>query len=204
MTSEHFEEWFNDTIIPKLEPNSIIVMDNASYHSRRLQKIPTKSSAKQEMKDWLTSNGIQFPEKALKCELYSLIVSSNSVTVYVIDEIAKAAGHEVVRLPPYHCELNPIEMAWAQVKGHIRVHNTKFTLTHVKELTFDGFAHVGSEEWEKLVQHVQNKVEDKFWEDDALQESYIEEFIIQVVGDSDEEDSNSDSHISGSSEESDD
>ena len=130
-------------------------------------------------------------------------MSSNPVTVYAIDEIAKAAGHEVVRLPPYHCELNPIEIAWAQVKGYIRVHNTKFTLTHVKELSFAGFAHVGSEEWEKLVQHVQNKVEDKLWEEDPLQESYIEEFIIQV-GDSDEEDSNSDSDISGSSEESDD
>ena len=78
-------KWFNDTLIPKLEPNSIIVMDNASYHSRRLQKIPTKSSTKQEMKDWLTSNAIQFPEKELKCELYSLIVSSNPVTVYVCD-----------------------------------------------------------------------------------------------------------------------
>ena len=72
---------------------------------------------------------MQFAEKALKCELHSLIVSSNTVTVYVIDKIAKAAGHEVVRLPPYHCELHPIEMAWAQVKGYIRVHNTKFTLT---------------------------------------------------------------------------
>ena len=104
---------------------------------------------------------MQFPENALKCELYSLIVSSNPVTVYVIDEIAKAAGHEVVRLPPYHCELNPIEMAWAQLKGYIRVHNNLHT--HIKELTFAGFAHVVSEEWEKLVQHVQNKVEDKFW-----------------------------------------
>ena len=85
MTSEHFEEWFNDTLMPELEPNSIIVMDNASYHSRRLQKIPTKSSTKQEMKDWLTSNGMQFPEMALKCELDSLIVSSNPVTVYVIN-----------------------------------------------------------------------------------------------------------------------
>ena len=45
-------------------------------------------------------------------------------------------------------------------------------------------------------------MEDKFWEEGALQESYIEEFIIQV-GDSDEEDSNSDSDISGSSEASD-
>ena len=51
------------------------------------------------MKDWLTSHGIQFPEQALKCELYTLIMLSNPVAVYAVDEIAKAAGHEVVRLP---------------------------------------------------------------------------------------------------------
>ena len=56
-----------DKLIPKLEPNCLIVMDNASYHTRRLQKIPTKSCTKQEMKDWLTSRGMQFPERALKC-----------------------------------------------------------------------------------------------------------------------------------------
>ena len=201
MTSEHFEEWFNDTLIPKLEQNSIIVMDNASYHSRRLQKIPTKSSNKQEMKDWLTAHGIQFPERALKCELHSSIMSSNPVAVYAVDEIAKAAGHEVVHLPPYHCELNPIEMAWAQVKGYIREHNTLFTLTHVKELTHTGFAKVGEEEWQKLVKHVQDKVEDKFWEEDALQETYIEEFIIRTGGSDSEgsSESDSDSDISCSS-----
>ena len=65
------------------------------------------------MKDnikWPTSHGMQFPERALKCELYSVILSSNTV----------AASHEVVRLPPYYCELNPIEMAW--VRGYIRSH----------------------------------------------------------------------------------
>lgn len=28
---------------------------------------------------------------------------------YIIDDIAKAAGHTVLRLPPYHCEFNPID-----------------------------------------------------------------------------------------------
>ena len=27
------------------------------------------------------------------------------------------AGHEVVRLPVAHCELNPIEMAWSPMKS---------------------------------------------------------------------------------------
>ena len=42
MTAEHFEEWFHDTLLPKLPPNSLIVMDNASYHSRMLEPVPTE------------------------------------------------------------------------------------------------------------------------------------------------------------------
>ena len=70
------------------------------------------------MQDWLTARGIEYPEHALKRELYT--------------EMAKAAGHEVVRLPPYHCELNPIELAWSQLKRFIKENNTLFTLSAVK------------------------------------------------------------------------
>ena len=35
---------------------------------------------------------------------------------YEIDKIAKDFGHCVIRLPPYYCEFNPIELIWAQVK----------------------------------------------------------------------------------------
>ena len=62
-------------------------------------------------------------------------------------------GHEVVRLLVAHCELNPIEMAWSQVKGHVKQNNRRyndivmdyvsvceqFTLTEVKELIYQGF-----------------------------------------------------------------
>jgi hypothetical protein len=29
---------------------------------------------------------------------------------YAVDEMAKAHGHTVLRLPPYHCVFNPIEL----------------------------------------------------------------------------------------------
>ena len=70
--------------------------------------------------------------------------------------MAKVSGFEVVRLPPYHCELNPIEMAWSQVKHHIKTYNTRFTLsavTAVKELTYEGFEHVGEEVWKRYIKH---------------------------------------------------
>ena len=73
MTSEHFEEWFHDSLMPNIPANSLIVTDNAPYHSRRLEPVPTISSRKQIMQDWLTACGIEFPENALKRELYTLI-----------------------------------------------------------------------------------------------------------------------------------
>ena len=73
LTSEHFEEWFHDSLMPNIPPKSLIVIDNAPYHSRRLEPVPTMSSRKQVMQDWLTAHGIQFPENCLKQELYAII-----------------------------------------------------------------------------------------------------------------------------------
>ena len=51
------------------------------------------------MQDWLTQHGIEFPENALKRELYSLIKMSSFTPKYAVHEMAKVAGHEVVCLP---------------------------------------------------------------------------------------------------------
>ena len=68
--------------------------------------MPTMSSTKQQMKDWLTSKAIEFPDYAMKGELLQLIVANCPTPNYAVDEMAKASGYEVVRLRPYHCELN--------------------------------------------------------------------------------------------------
>ena len=33
-----------------------------------------------------------------------------------METVAKEYGHEILLFPPYHCELNPIELAWAAEK----------------------------------------------------------------------------------------
>ncbi|KAJ8911544.1 hypothetical protein NQ315_012797 [Exocentrus adspersus] len=50
------------------------------------------------------------------------------------DEMAASRQITVLRLPPYHCELNPIELVWAQVKGDVARNNTSFKLSDVKIL----------------------------------------------------------------------
>ena len=37
-----------------------------------------------------------------------------------------------------HCTLNPIEMAWAQVKGHIKANAKHFNLAETEQLAWEG------------------------------------------------------------------
>lgn len=72
MDGNSFEKWFKN-ILPQLEENCVIVLDNASYHSRKLEKIPTTVTRKHEIQEWLRSKNIPFEEDMLKVELLSVV-----------------------------------------------------------------------------------------------------------------------------------
>ena len=95
------------------------------------------------------------------------------------------SGHEVVRLPVAHCTLNPIELAWAQVKGHVKENAKLFNLSEVERLAWEGFVKVTGESWAKLIRHVQEKIEDHYWSCDGLYRQHVQLFIIQFGGSSD-------------------
>ena len=105
---------------------------------------------------------IPFYSHALKSELFAIIQSTYVTRRYVVDEKAKAEGHEVVRLPVEHCTLNPIELAWAQVKGHIKSNAHQFNLSECECLDWEGFDIVTPDWWAALVKHVQKQVEDHY------------------------------------------
>ena len=113
MNAQHFLEWFEHSLIPQLPPNSIIVMDNAKYHNTVVEKIPTMSSLKKVMQTWLDINRVTYESTDLKKDLLKKIQQTNAKTVYKTDPIADKHGHKLLRLPIAHCELNPIELAWA-------------------------------------------------------------------------------------------
>ena len=113
-----------------------------------------------------------------------------SNTKYIVDEMARKAGHEVVRLPVAHCTFNPIELAWAQVKDHIKRNTSKFNLDEVKQLAQEGFEVVTKGRWADLVKHVRDKVEDHYWQNDNLdlqEQFHVSEFVIHVSGESDDD-----------------
>ncbi|VVC41363.1 Ribonuclease H-like domain [Cinara cedri] len=71
---------------------------------------------------------------------------------YQLDELAYQMGHEVIRLPPYHCQYNPNELIWAQVKGEIAT-KTTFKMADVEKLMHEAIDAVTKENWEKCVRH---------------------------------------------------
>jgi hypothetical protein len=60
------------------------------------------------------------------------IKQKKTPVVYKTDKIANLHGHEVIRTLVRHCELNPIELIWAQVKGFVAKNNTTLRLKDVK------------------------------------------------------------------------
>ncbi|CAK1603272.1 unnamed protein product [Parnassius mnemosyne] len=112
-----FKEWFC-TLLTNLNEPSTIIMDNAPYHPVQISKPPTSSSKKADIVKWLNDNNIIADMSILKVELLHLVaINKPARPKYVLDEMAKEAGHNLVRLPPYHCQYNAIELIWAQIKG---------------------------------------------------------------------------------------
>lgn len=105
MTGAVFQQWF-EGILPKLQPNSIIVLDNASIHSTKLYSRPSKSWKKQKVVDWLLQRNVSFSDTLVKAELVKIAQNLSDIdentNKYVIDNIAKYGGHTLLR-PGLHC-----------------------------------------------------------------------------------------------------
>ena len=53
---------------------------------------------------------------------------------YLLYQIALEYEHEVVRLRPYHCYYNLIELVWAQIENKVAIRNDTFKLEDVNSL----------------------------------------------------------------------
>ena len=79
MNKDNYEKWMKEKVIPNLPPNSVIILDNASYHNVAVDKASTSTSTKTKMMDWLTERKIPFSHRMLKPELYTLIQLNNPI-----------------------------------------------------------------------------------------------------------------------------
>ena len=139
MNAKHFEEWFRH-VLTVLPDNSIVVLDQAPYHTMLdpQYRNPTTASRKGDIIEWLLqrrvpelTDGTSFKKKK-KIELLDLLKQYHYPKTYLLDTIAQEMKSDKVKLlwlPVAHCELNPIELIWAYVKRRVARENKTFIVS---------------------------------------------------------------------------
>ncbi|XP_060867881.1 uncharacterized protein LOC132943093 [Metopolophium dirhodum] len=169
MNDDTFYEWFCG-VLPRLNDNCIIVIDNASYHSVKKDPIPTMDWNKDNVIEWLLSKNYVIDRPMVMCELMEMVNKIGPLyDKYLIDEEALKTKKVVLRIPPYHSELNPFELAWSVVKNHVK----KNKLTDIQKLLNDGVQRVTPDMWADFVSQT-IKEEDKLYNIDFISDELLD------------------------------
>ncbi|CAH2102996.1 unnamed protein product [Euphydryas editha] len=201
MNTGNFIKWLNEKLIPNLPSNGIVIIDNAPYHNEQIEKRPNYASLKEDMQNWLRDQNVTYEENMTKKELYQIIKVSLPSKKYIVDELLKSHGHEVLRLPPYHCDLNPMEYVWNLIKKRVADKYVTQSEKDIIKLTQNAIKSITPSDWKKEVNGV-DRLRRKYWESDRLGEIYERELLISVGQNSDsdytelESDTESDSVMS--------
>ena len=84
-----------------------------------------------------------------------------------------------LRLPPYNCDMNPIELFLSQLKRYVAANNVTFEIPDVQQLAEGAFKTITAERWRSVCKHVK-KIEADYWTRESLRESEIEKFVINL------------------------
>ncbi|KAL1513242.1 hypothetical protein ABEB36_002675 [Hypothenemus hampei] len=168
MNGEIFLDWVKTKLVPDLDKinGKCVVMDNAPYHSVLLEKPISKFSNKTSISAFLQKHGIYFSNELSKKELWNLAepyVQNSSNKKYVVDEFLNSKGYEVLRLPPYHCQYNPIEMVWGYCKTFYNknIPNSKFTGSEkVLNVWQESLSKITSDMWANYIKHTEQLIID--------------------------------------------
>ncbi|MCP4461095.1 MAG: hypothetical protein GY816_24205 [Cytophagales bacterium] len=167
MNQEMFTKWFREKLLPNIPKKSLIIMDNAAYHNvLSAHSAPTAACRKEKIRLWLEQNKIPVRDDCLKVEMIEILNKLAPSPTYILDEIAAEHGHEILRTPPYHPELQPIETCWAVVKNQI-ARNCDFTMANLLTRLENAFSVVTAETCSGLIKKVR-EIEDTFWKEDIL------------------------------------
>ncbi len=183
MNWDNFSKWFETQLLPNIPSKSLIILDNAKYHNV-LEDSFFPSSTKEQLRSWLTRNGYPWREDMLKSELLELCTREAPVPEYRLDQMAMQHDMTLLRTPPYHPELQPIETCWGVVKNYMADH-CDFTMRGLRSRLPEAFSQVTSGTCVNIIGLVA-KEEDRYWiEDEKLDILFThdaEEEYLQDVG----------------------
>jgi len=181
MNGDIFYNWFC-CILPLLDDHSVIVLDNASYYSVA-NNVPSMAWKKDNILQWFESKGILFDRPIVKCQLIEKVREIRLVFDNYRRSVQEAINRNkaVLRLPPYHCELNPMQLAWSVAAKHARTKTcASCNVEDVCKLLNDGVRLVTPE---KLAGYVNYSIaqEENLWKLDFITDNMLEEATTASV-----------------------
>lgn len=195
---QFFEGWFTDSLLANINPRSVIVLDNAAAHCVRNDALPTMSWTKERIREWLTGRSLEWEEDMIKKELIDVAESARSeCDGYRIDAIATSAGHEILRLPPYHCELNPFTRVWDLVRDEVAAAGgATVKVEKMTSLARNAVGKVTPDAWKEYVCQV-NQAEEDMWNLDRLMDDLMDKWTgeLSESSSSSDEDDDSDADV---------
>ena len=66
MIHQHYMEWLTQQLLPNIPPNSVIILDNTTYHNKLKDKPPMTANKMDEIKDCLRQHEIHFEDNEIK------------------------------------------------------------------------------------------------------------------------------------------
>ena len=194
MNSVLFEDWFENSVLRRLEEPSVIVCDNASYHSRVVDPRPNLSWKKDDILAYMRRHRIEVPDPVpIKPVLLQVIHEQAGPRHkrYAIDELAASYGHMVLRLPPHHCIFNPIEQVWSEVKRRVSSYNLRARpLGELINILQNSVANVTPEKWNNYIRHVE-EIEASYRNLQSVFDT-SEQLVIAIEGSSSEDEESDD------------
>ena len=149
------------------------------------------------MSNWRKGKGVSFPPKALLAGLWILAKRHREIHARKSStKWPKRFGNEVLRLPPYLCQLDAIELVWAELKKPIAKENTTCNLETVERLFRERRSVFTREFCGRCVEHVK-RVKEKYIDTDRIVDLKIDQLLITTGGESS---SDSECSLYGSSE----
>lgn len=93
--------------------------------------------------------------------------------------MAKSSNKTVLRIPPYHCELNPIQLIWSTMKNFVKNNRKNYDQPNLYQLLHMAISKITPEHWDVFISYVND--EEKM----LLELELISDELIKLELDSD-------------------
>jgi transposase len=163
MNAPRFLDWLENKLIPRLGRRAVIIMDNAPYHSSQTGRFPNSAWRVADMRAWCDANGVEHSidnKKAMWTKLKALRdADPTAYGRYEVEAVCARHNIRVLRLPPYHSYMNPIEMIWAVWKRKVRLANmehcntSKASLAAIERIANEQFDAIPAEHSMRTFHH---------------------------------------------------